>query len=167
MSRIKISDRGLETVRGNGGIEHVDSNGKGFKYVVKSATWTAAGTAGDTSTGIIIPAHAVVKTLSIKPTVLAVNGGTLSGQTITDIKFGSTNIDLGSAINLFTALGNVYTYEIPSATAGQAQTALEPALTDSSPVAIQFTETNTGGYDSATDTLGAVSIVVEYVVPSH
>ena len=74
---------------------------------------------------------------------------------------------LDSAINLFTALGNVYTYELPSATASQAQGALEPALTNTSPVALLLTETNTGGYDSATDTLGAVSIVVEYVVPSH
>lgn len=174
MSRIKISDNGIETVRGNGSIEHVDSNNKGFVTAVKSSGTLTLGSSGsDLSTGINIPANAILQWVSIKVLTLGVdaNATDYTAHTIDGFKWAGQTVAFGTAIDVFTggdAVGTILSFHVGGVNTdgdGDEDGALEAAYASSSNTVLTLTDNITGTYTAGDDTLPQVEVVVQYIAP--
>jgi hypothetical protein len=175
MPKVVIDNNsGITQARGRG-FQQLSESGKGFVREVKSSgTITLGSTDSDLSSGILIPANAIVEMVSIKVLTLGVDaaGGNYTAHTIDGIKVSGSTIVFADDLNVFTggdAVGTVRTYMVKGATAdgsGDEDGAFEACPSSSSQTTLTLTDNITAAsFDSAADTLPQVEVVVQYVVP--
>ena len=174
MPKVKISDaKGIRQVGGKGFL-HLSDSDKGFSRQVMSSGAISLGTSdSDLSSGITIPANAVVEMLSIKVLQLGADdaGSDYTAHAIDGVKFSGSTIVFSAALNVFTggdAVGTIRSYMLKGATAdgsGDEDAAFEPCPSSSSATTLTLTDNITGSFDSAADTIPQVEVIVQYLIP--
>ena len=175
MPKVKISDaKGIRQLGGKGFL-HLSDSDKGFMRQIKSSGTITLGTSdSDLTTGISIPANAVVEMLSIKVLTLGADaaGGDYTAHAIDGVKFSGSTIAFSSALNVFTggdAVGTIRTYMLKGATAdgsGDEDSAFEPCPSSASATTLTLTDNITArSVDSSADTLPQVDVVGQILIP--